>query len=459
MVLQIIFFIGMYPVLWILYFVMRSGGDAKNGYSFGISMKGDWLKSEEMQQILDRYKKELKQISTILAVVPFVSFAVPYGSIQFTVWMLWILAVIGISQIPYMKANKKVLALKRQKGWQRKGAGNTYIELKNAGQVRRVHGYSFLAPTAISGVIAAWGVGKAVAMGIGAYAALIVTFAVITPLYYGIAVWMDEQKTEVVSNDSEVNLNYARAKKNVWKNLWLWLSWMNTAYTVFAVVVLVEEGLAVNGILWGSIVYTLLTFLFFLWSWRKICHIEACYVEKKDFSTEDSADDCWIWGIFYFNPKDKRVMVNKRAGIGTTMNMATPVGMGISLFGTVVILLIPICCIWLILEEFTPIHLAVEKEVLTAEHLSCEYEIPVEDIDGMEVLHEIPGWSKVSGTGMEKLEKGTFHIRNVGKCEVFLNPQNAVFLHFDADGTEYYMSGFDDEETMWVYEALKQQWT
>lgn len=457
MVLQIIFFIVMYPVLFILYFVMRSAGDAKNGYSFGSSMREDWQKEKEMERIIDGYKKELKLCSGILAVLPLVSFAVPYSSIQFTIWMLWLLAVIGISQIPYIKANKKVLALKRQKGWQQKGEGNTYIELKNAGQIRRVHLYSFLVPSAISGVTAALGVKKSMVMGIGAYAAIILTFALITPLYYGIGVWMDAQKTEVVSNNSEINLNYARAKKNVWKNLWLWLSWMNTAYTVFTVAVLAKEGAAVNGILQGSIAYALLTFLFLLWSWRKIRHIEERYVEKKDFTMEDGAEDCWICGMFYFNPKDKRVMVNKRAGIGTTMNLATPVGMVASLFSSAVILLIPICCIWLILEEFTPIHLVVENRVLTAEHLSCEYEIPIESIEAVEVLGELPGWSKVSGTGMDNLEKGTFYIRNAGKCEVFLNPQNAVFLHFDADEIEYYMSGLNDEETMKVYEMLTKQ--
>ena len=35
-----------------------------------------------------------------------------------------------------------------------------------------------------------------------------------------------------------------------------------------------------------------------------------------------------------------------------------------------------------------------------------------------------------SGTAMDTLEKGTFFIRNVGKCEVFLNPENTEFLHF-----------------------------
>ena len=71
----------------------------------------------------------------------------------------------------------------------------------------------------------------------------------------------------------------------------------------------------------------------------------------------------------------------------------------------------------------------------------------MEDIEHVEKITELPSWSKSSGTAMDTLEKGTFFIRNVGKCEVFLNPENTEFLHFSADGTDYYMSGSDDAQT------------
>ena len=55
---------------------------------------------------------------------------------------------------------------------------------------------------------------------------------------------------------------------------------------------------------------------------------------------------------------------------------------------------------------------------------------------------------------MDNLEKGTFRTSGDGKIQCFLNPQNDLFLRFTADGTIYYMSGFDDEETMAIYDAL-----
>jgi len=41
--------------------------------------------------------------------------------------------------------------------------------------------------------------------------------------------------------------------------------------------------------------------------------------------------------------------------MGTTMNMATLGGKVLALIGIVSLLIIPISCVWIMMEEFTPI--------------------------------------------------------------------------------------------------------
>ena len=73
------------------------------------------------------------------------------------------------------------------------------------------------------------------------------------------------------------------------------------------------------------------------------------------------------------------------------MNLATPVGKGSAILGAVVLMVtIPAMCIWLILDEFTPIRLEVEDEILYAKHLNVDYEIQVEDIEHVEKITELP---------------------------------------------------------------------
>jgi uncharacterized membrane protein len=41
-------------------------------------------------------------------------------------------------------------------------------------------------------------------------------------------------------------------------------------------------------------------------------------------NTVANEEDCWYFVIFYFNPKDKRLFLPKRSGLGWTINFAQP---------------------------------------------------------------------------------------------------------------------------------------
>ncbi len=55
----------------------------------------------------------------------------------------------------------------------------------------------------------------------------------------------------------------------------------------------------------------------------------------------ENADNHWIWGSFYYNPDDPSTFVEKRYGIGWTINMATPLGKGL-MIGLLLIIIINI---------------------------------------------------------------------------------------------------------------------
>ena len=66
-------------------------------------------------------------------------------------------------------------------------------------------------------------------------------------------------------------------------------------------------------------------------------------VENEDIDVDRSDDKYWLGGILYNNPNDKSFLVEKRIGIGMTMNIGSLAGklvlVGIVLFiiGTVVL--------------------------------------------------------------------------------------------------------------------------
>ena len=48
-------------------------------------------------------------------------------------------------------------------------------------------------------------------------------------------------------------------------------------------------------------------------------------ITKKWRNKVINESDCWKWGIFYYNPLDKRIFLPKRTGLGITLNFANPV--------------------------------------------------------------------------------------------------------------------------------------
>lgn len=455
--MNIIFATTMYPILFVFYFVFRYMGKTGNQYTFGVYMKPEWLADDEVQAAIADYRQDLKRMLIAFAAVPVVIFFVPYASIVVTFWMIWLTAVIVLIYLPYVKAYRKIAARKVVCGWnQPEGEKKNLVELKSAGKVRRVRLAPFLPPIALSAAAAVFCIVIPAGKELPAVTFAVVTIALTTLLLYGVAVWIDRQKTEVISEDSEVNLNYARAKKNVWKNFWLAAAWFNTLSVLFTEAALMWFEQVTAWLLWESIGYSIVILVLAIGMCVRLAQVDKSYARMRQF-TETDDDAHWLWGgLFYYNKNDRHILVSKRVGIGTTFNMGSPVGMGITVFCTAIyVILVPAVCALLVAEEFTPISLAVENEALIAEHWKVEYEIPLSDIIDAELLEEHPRWSKVNGTGLDHLSKGTYRIRNEGNVEVLMDPQNNAFLRVETADGVYWLSDASDAGTREIYDLIE----
>ena len=465
MVMNFIMLVTMYPIVVILYFVFKNTCKDQNGSLFAVNMKPEWKERPEVQAVVEKFNSEMKQYFLLLLVLPLTSFLTGYVSVQLTIWMLWMLLAIVLLCLPLVHANSALKEWKKEQHLYGNMQMERLVELKSLGKIRRVKLFPFLIPNFLAGIvtIAAYAVRHAdlginIQIGLKNVSWLCLVMWLCGLFLWRCAVWMDRQPVTVISTDSDVNLNYTRVRKNIWKNFWLVVIWCNTAFVAatFLTAFLTEE--QGKMLLISSVLYTLLITVLCFPLVKQLRNVENAYRDRRNLTEEAEDDRCWIGGLFYYNPEDKHTIVQKKVGVGTTMNLATPIGKGsMILSALLLVLLIPGCCIWVLLLEFTPIRLQIENQTLYARQLNTNYEVEVEQIENLEKITELPGWSKVSGSAMDTLEEGTFFIRNVGKCEVFLNPENTIFLHFSAAGIDYYMSGYDDAQTEEIYQLLTQQ--
>lgn len=461
--LNIIFLVSMYPILFIMWFLMKNARKTGQNSLFGIRWSKDWLPEEDAKALEKEFCKKFNRNLLILALIPFVTFFIPYFSISFTIWMIWLLAVIVMVMLPFAQSNRKLLHLKQERlramhpQASAQAADVVYFELTEAGTIRCLKWYDFIAPLVISAVLAIGSLIFFYGKRFELFAFLIVTFALCTLLFYICAVCMDKMKTKVISANSDVNVNYARAGKKIWRKFWIVCAWINTAVTAVFVGIMYLETIApnslVNVIVWVSILYGLVTLALAAYACSKRQKLEAVYRDKTDFA-DDNDEGAWIGGIVYYNPADKHTMVSNKLGTGTSMNLATTAGKVWTIIGCIAMLIIPVSCVWVMLEEFTPISLSVSDNQVTARHLKTDYLIEIQDIESVSLMDELPKSSRNNGTGMDNLQKGNFRNKVDGRVKLFLNPRNTIFLRIETKESIYYMSGYDDAETRTVYEII-----
>jgi len=87
--LNIIFVVTCYPILLLMYFMFRKAKD-RNGWCFGATLSKELRSDPAIEEIDKEYQKMLKTSTIILAIIPLFAFFIPYMSIVFSIWMIWI---------------------------------------------------------------------------------------------------------------------------------------------------------------------------------------------------------------------------------------------------------------------------------------------------------------------------------------------------------------------------------
>lgn len=447
------------PILLLLYGMMRYYGRESNGLLFGARVEPGWSAEPAVQAICRGFRHRLNLYTLILALIPLVLLPIPYDSIAMLLWTFWLLVAIGVQMVPFVQANHALRRWKAEQGYSKPGAGKRLVELKGLGELRCVRWLDFLWPTLVCILATAaplWllrgDADRWVLVGI------LATFLLAELIFAVAALCMDRTRITVISTDSRVNLNYNRAKRMLWRKMWLWLSWLTAALTVASAA---GSGFSfdagMSAMCWGSAVYAAALILVLVWLICAQSKLNRTYRPQMDLpagSVDD--DDCWLGGMLYYNPVDRRVNVEKRMGIGFTINLATTAGkVFLVVIAAVVVGTVVLCGALTVPMEFCPLKLTVEQDMLVAQQMREDYAVPLDSIEDLELVQQLPDLSRVNGTGMPNLSKGTYRDRDTGeRCEVFLNPENSVFLKFTSDGTTYYMSAADDVQTAEVYHEL-----
>ncbi|WP_313133822.1 PH domain-containing protein [Anaerocolumna sp.] len=458
MSIRIILIIFMYPVLPIIYFLLKNEVKPKKNIVLGVTLPYSKINDPRVDELLAAYKKELNILTIILAPIPILPIFIKWFSIYYGIMILWILLVILVPYIPYIRYHHRLKSMKDEtdniKGVLEEASENANINefskraLKETTELMKsekmVNHYWFLPPIIISLFPLAYeaftSIGQpeylGILLGCGTFTIITLLGAIFQKVIY-------KQEAEIVDEDWNINVRITRIRRQCWRKFWLEMTWASGIFTVVFWMFITSKisyfaGMILTLIYSGIIIYIAVK-----------AEFTTRYVQEK-LSEESKRpiyldeDDHWIYGLFYYNPDDKKILVNDRVGIGTTMNLAHKTGKIVTLIAIVCMLTLPISVIYVIKEEFTPLTTKILDNRIVVTHIAEELDLPTEEIRSVEVVEHLPSTVKVVGTGMEHLLKGTFNVSGYGRCKLYLNPEKPPFLVMTTEDERIIINGNDN---------------
>ena len=431
------------PVLPILYFVQKNECKPKKNIIVGVTLPYEAQGDGEVLALLERYKREMKLTCWIMlgAGVPSL-FLRSFGAFL-TVWMLWIDAVSVVFFIPYVRCNKALRRLKETRGWRTEEAPQVVTDLQAAAEeMRWLSPWWFLPPFLIALIPLLFE--REVWWAWTACAALV-------PVFYLCYRHLYRNRAEVVDADSQRTMALTRIRRYNWGKFWLVMAWATGIF---------------NALLWLTLDHVWLCMgvclLYGVLTVAEAVGIEFRVRRLQEKLTADSGrgyyvdeDDRWLWGIFYYNPNDARLMVNARTGINTTFNLARRSGQVLMGLVLVIMLALPLTGVWEMGMERAPVELEVTETELVGSHYGGHWSVALEDIAEIQVLPERPKLRRVAGTGMENALTGQFSAEDWGRVTVCLDPRTGPWLLVTAeDGTLYLFGASEEGAAAEIAEAI-----
>lgn len=418
----------------------------------GVTLPRELRQSGEVDEIGRQYRKELDRACLILALAGVPGLFLKHVSISLTWYMFWLIAVIIVPYIPFVRGWKRLGTLKRECGYEPSGQEPVYVDLSAITQKRHEPSPWWYLPPMVMGLIPCglclglWGTKSFWVMEacyLSFFACIVLFFVMAYKAYR-------HQRAEMVDDRTELTLALTRVRRYNWHKMMLWSSWL-TGMFALAMFFLMEQ---VAWLLTVTVVYTVGILVLAMQTEFTVRRVQEKLTGDCGDRLYEDEDRYWLWGSVYYNPHDRHVLKNNRTGMNMTVNLATKAGKAFTVITALLILLLPFSGVWLIAEEFTPIKISLRNETLVVNHLKEEYTVDLEEILSAEVLTELPRTGKDIGTNMDTLLKGQFRVDGYGACELCLNPQEDRFLVISTEEETYIFSP-EEEIIQSVIDSVK----
>ena len=434
------------------YIMLRNMSKRQKGLLLGVTLPPEADALPEVQAIVKQYRTRLGTLCLVCAALSVPLAFVQETAIALTLWMLFFFAGLALPYLPLLWANAKLKALKKAHGWQGSGCRMVDTGASAFALPKPIGLWTLLVPLVLCLLpMALPGLPRGLMLVCGIDAACVL-------LLWELGRWTFRRREDMVTADSARNQTLLRVRRLYWDRFWRLNLWAMALLNLFLILGYRSEA-AILGL---SLGFTVLLLAGSLWMEFSVRRAQAALTETAPIVADE--DDAWLGGIFYYNPTDKRFLVAKRIGLGSTVNLGTWAGKLYYAFaGLVLVACLAIGPIFGLVDSI-PTRLEVSGDApveLVAYHGRNEkYSLDVDRITDVRLRDTLPDAARTWGVGMDHYLQGDFYVIGDGEAQFCLDPTQKLFLRVEttdpAGGTTvYWFTGETDAKTKAVGEWLK----
>lgn len=403
------------------YIMLRNMSKRQKGLLLGVTLPPEAGEDPAVQAVVKRFRRQLGGCSLLCAVS-----AVPLAFVKdtdlfLTLWMFWFFVGLLLPYLPLFGANTRLKALKKVAAGQNAPTRVVDTAASAFALPKPMGLWTLLPPLVLSlAPIALPGLPRGLMLVCGIDAACVL-------LLWGLGRWTFRRREDMVTEDSARNQTLLRVRRLYWDRFWRLNLWAMALLNLFLILGYRSEA-AIQGL---SLGFTVLLLAGSLWMEFSVRRAQAALTETAPIVADE--DDAWVGGIFYYNPTDKRFLVAKRIGLGSTVNLGTWAG---KLYYAFVGLVLVVC--------------------LVASHGQSEkYRLDTDAITDVQLRDTLPDAARTWGTGMDHYLQGDFYVIGEGNARFCLDPTQKCFLRVEAGGQVYWFTGDSEDHTAAIAQALQ----
>lgn len=428
---------------------LQMAASPKNNVILNTTLPRDVHKDSRVLGIVKEFKKANLLVFLVSLVPTPLVFFIRKPSIMILFLGLWLAAVIVANNWVVNLYSGKLSALKRENQW---FVGNTHtitvdLEVTRAKAMMAISKLWFLPSLAAALIMVTLGIvleKTYLFLGIAAVTGVIT--------FYFLYTLTTRERARAYSEDTEINMAVTRTSIRYWSICWATLAAVHVVDMIIMFIAIRNnnEMLSIIGVV--SMVFASLAAIF-------LTHSKIRSSQERLLAGTQSSicvDEDYYWrGSFYNNPNDSRTLVDKRIGIGQTINLGTKKGK-MAYYSLVIGMPVFFLALFLLFLSFDTANyeLTITDNQVEIHAPIYGYEFPLSDIQSIETVDTVPGGSRTNGAATSEYRLGNFSLKGYGRSKLYVYNNQPQYIVLELPDLYIFFSAKTPEQTQEYYELL-----